>query len=72
MALLPRPCRWADSLSGLLAAGGVRCRAVKHDEFLELMSEKLIWASIFWLLSTALGGLPVKTSQLRLPAGLAA
>ncbi|KAL4422496.1 hypothetical protein ABPG75_008693 [Micractinium tetrahymenae] len=51
--------RWAGALSEVLQAGGVACRPVERSEFLALMVEKLLWASIYWLLSAGLGGLPV-------------
>lgn len=52
--------RWATSLCGLLQGGGIRCREVTADEYRPLMVEKLLWSSIFWLLSDVLGGLPVR------------
>lgn len=46
-------------MSEVLRAGGVVCRPVGRGEFSALMVEKLLWASIYWLLSAGLGGLPV-------------
>ncbi|KAL4421075.1 hypothetical protein ABPG77_001370 [Micractinium sp. CCAP 211/92] len=51
--------RWANELAQVLQAGGVACRPVQGGEYLALMVEKLLWASIYWLLSAGLGGLPV-------------
>ena len=48
-------------MCSLLHAGGIRCRAVEREEYLALMIEKLLWASVYWLLSAGLGGLPVGT-----------
>lgn len=50
--------RHAEPLAALLQRGGVRCRTVGRSEYLPLMVEKLLWASITWLLSSALGGVP--------------
>ncbi|PRW20482.1 hypothetical protein C2E21_8909 [Chlorella sorokiniana] len=50
---------WAGAVAALLHRGGVQCRTVERGEFLALMIEKLLWASIYWLLSAGLGGLPV-------------
>lgn len=44
----------------LFQAGSLQCRAVGREEYLPLMVEKLLWSCIFWLLSDALGGLPVR------------
>jgi hypothetical protein len=49
-------CRWADVVVEIMQNGGLNCRAVSsHESFLESMVEKLLWSSIFWLLSDALG-----------------
>jgi len=47
---------WAAHAARALAAGGVRCR-VEADwlEFQRAMVVKLLWASIFWMMSAALG-----------------
>ncbi|KAI7840115.1 hypothetical protein COHA_006156 [Chlorella ohadii] len=51
--------RWAGSVAALLHRGCVQCRVVERGEFQALMIEKLLWASIYWLLSAGLNGLPV-------------
>jgi hypothetical protein len=51
---------WAETLSAVFAAGGVRCRAVgDRGEFDALMIQKLLWGCTFWLLSAALGSVTV-------------
>lgn len=53
--------RWAQHVSCTLTARGVRC-AVLDDwaEFHQQMLVKLLWSSIFWLLSAGLGAKPVR------------
>ncbi|MCO5560184.1 hypothetical protein L7F22_013792 [Adiantum nelumboides] len=51
--------RWADTISHIMQKGGLQCSVASQEMFLELMIEKLLWSSIFWLLSDALGGLSV-------------
>ncbi|KAH7421114.1 hypothetical protein KP509_13G041000 [Ceratopteris richardii] len=52
--------RWGDAMSQIMQNGGLGCSVLRsHEEFLEVMIEKLLWSSIFWLLSDALGGLCV-------------
>ncbi|KAI5083554.1 hypothetical protein GOP47_0003297 [Adiantum capillus-veneris] len=51
--------RWADTICHIMQKGGLQCSVVSQDMFLEVMVEKLLWSSIFWLLSDALGGLSV-------------
>jgi hypothetical protein len=47
-------------VSQVLKAGGVRSAVVADwNEFRGLLVEKLLWSSIFWLLSAALGAKPV-------------
>lgn len=51
--------RWASTVAGIMQRGGLQCSTLSHEQFLEVMIEKLLWGSIFWLLSDALGTLPV-------------
>jgi hypothetical protein len=56
-------CRWADAVTQVLQAGGVRSAVVADwEKFCGLVVEKLLWSSIFWLLSAALGAEPVRVS----------
>lgn len=48
--------RWATVISQIMKTGGLECSTVTYGMFLEVMVEKLLWSSIFWLLSAALGG----------------
>ena len=50
---------WAPALCELLTSGGIRSRAVDSGDHAALAVEKLLWACIFWLPSTALGAAPV-------------
>lgn len=44
----------------LLQQGGVSCKVLDSwEEYSSAMVVKLLWSSIFWLLSAALGGIPV-------------
>ena len=53
-------CRWAGIVAQIMQSGGLECNHISsHEDFVEAMWEKLLWSSIFWLLSDALGGLPV-------------
>lgn len=52
-------CRMAPRIAELMHSAGLPCSEVTHEEFLKGAIEKLLWSSIFWLLSAALGGLPV-------------
>ncbi|KAG2443026.1 hypothetical protein HYH02_009441 [Chlamydomonas schloesseri] len=51
--------RWAHHVSRTLARGGVRCRAVRGADMYVAVVEKLLWACVFWMLSSALGGMKV-------------
>ncbi|CAM6116751.1 unnamed protein product [Calypogeia fissa] len=52
--------RWASVVVSLMHKAGLPSSVVgSHEPFLESVVEKLLWSSIFWLLSAALGGLPV-------------
>lgn len=46
----------ARAVCALLAHGGVACRQVDRETYERLLVTKLLWASVFWLLSAALGG----------------
>ena len=49
----------------LLESGGVHAAAIDDwATFCDLTVEKLLWSSIFWLLSAGLGGKPVRTCSL--------
>lgn len=48
--------RWAAAVCGLFNQGALTCHEVSGQEYLPLMVEKLLWSSIFWLLSDGLGG----------------
>ena len=55
-------CRWAGIVAQIMQSGGLECTTVSsREDFFETMWVKLLWSSIFWLLSDALGGLPVGT-----------
>lgn len=51
--------RWASIITHIMQKGGLQCSTLTNEIFLEVMIEKLLWSSIFWLLSDALGGLSV-------------
>ncbi|KAG2442911.1 hypothetical protein HXX76_002987 [Chlamydomonas incerta] len=51
--------RWAQHVSHTLSRGGVRCRAVGGADMYGAVVEKLLWASVFWMMSAALGGMNV-------------
>lgn len=51
--------RWASVICETMQAGGLQCSSVSYGIFFEVMIEKLLWSSIFWLLSAALGELSV-------------
>ncbi|GLC35779.1 hypothetical protein PLESTB_000493400 [Pleodorina starrii] len=51
--------RWADHVASTLARGAVSCAVVGDGVMYRALAEKMLWASIFWLLSTALGGAKV-------------
>ena len=47
----------------ILESGGVRAAVIDDwTDFSNRTVEKLLWSSIFWLLSAALGGKPVRTA----------
>lgn len=51
-------------MTQILKAGGVRSAIVEDwDTFCGLVVEKLLWSSIFWLLSAAMGAKPVRAFQ---------
>ncbi|KIY95098.1 hypothetical protein MNEG_12864 [Monoraphidium neglectum] len=48
--------RWAEHAAAALAGGGVACRVeAGWREFQEAVAAKLLWSSIFWVMSAALG-----------------
>jgi hypothetical protein len=51
----------AQHVSDTLSSNGVRCAVLQNwDQFQQQMLNKLLWSSIFWLLSAGLGGMPVR------------
>jgi hypothetical protein len=51
----------ADHVAAVLAAGGVRCQVLGTQAYRAQLVEKLLWASVFWLMSSALGGKQVRS-----------
>ncbi|GLI68956.1 hypothetical protein VaNZ11_013484 [Volvox africanus] len=51
--------RWADHVATTLARGAVSCSVVSESAIYRALTEKALWASIFWLLSDVLGGAKV-------------
>ncbi|EFJ42893.1 hypothetical protein VOLCADRAFT_96870 [Volvox carteri f. nagariensis] len=51
--------RWGDHVASTLNRGGVSCAVVSRDALYKALVEKALWASIFWMLSCALGGAKV-------------
>lgn len=47
---------FAPHVAASLAAGGVRCEVLGGGAYRARLLEKLLWASLLWLLSAALGG----------------
>ena len=52
--------KWADWFCHILQQQNLQCKIVQDGRvFNELMVHKLLWACIFWMMSAALGGMPV-------------
>ncbi|KXZ56706.1 hypothetical protein GPECTOR_1g636 [Gonium pectorale] len=51
--------RWARHVAHTLARGQVSCSVVDSPDMCRALVEKHLWASIFWMLSAALGGAQV-------------
>lgn len=47
-------------MAATLANGSVSCAIVDDSTMFRALVEKVLWASIFWLLSAALGGAKVR------------
>lgn len=59
--------RHAAIICATLQEGGLHCREVGWPDYQSRMVVKLLWASVFWALSAALGGLPVGQIVQRYP-----
>lgn len=57
--LLGADPRWGDDFRDVLARGQIACQVLDRDSYRLKMIEKLLWATIFWMLSSAEGGLTV-------------
>jgi hypothetical protein len=56
----------ADHAAAVLQAGGVSCKALsRREEYHQAMAVKLLWSSIFWLVSAGLGGVTVSNAGLK-------
>lgn len=53
--------KWAVEIAELLNGGGVACRAVPIGAFTAQQIEKLLWASLLWLVCHAHGGITVRS-----------
>lgn len=51
-----RVSRWSAHVAATLARGGVSCREVDGGGLAAALVEKQLWACIFWMMSSALGG----------------
>ncbi|KAJ7297611.1 hypothetical protein O6H91_Y045700 [Diphasiastrum complanatum] len=51
--------RWAPLVAKIMCDAGLQCSVVRHEIYLESLVEKLLWSSIFWLLSASLGSISV-------------
>lgn len=55
--------KWAVEIAELLNGGGVACRAVPIGAFTAQQIEKLLWASLLWLVCHAHGGITVRSKN---------
>lgn len=56
---------WAGHVQEVLQAGGVACATVGPREYAQHMVGKLLWASVFWMMSAAQGGAKVGVAVAR-------
>mmetsp|Transcript_22039 Transcript_22039/g.36765 ORF Transcript_22039/g.36765 Transcript_22039/m.36765 type:complete len:349 (-) Transcript_22039:234-1280(-) len=51
--------RYAAHMAWLLGEGGVKCQQLNRTQFQQKSAEKLLWATVFWVICEALGGITV-------------
>lgn len=56
---------WGSHVQTVLHGGGLSCEVVAPQEYQLRMLEKLMWASVFWVMSAALGGAKVGRGFIR-------
>lgn len=64
--------KWASEVADLLVQGGVTCATLPRGPYTAQLIEKVLWASLLWLVCHKHGGITVRCPAAHTPAGLVA